>query len=84
MRNKDRWGGGAPVKTDPDRGAGGRDGSATAGWDAIGSEEDEPGDNNKPPGQQRVKVREKKTWRQSGSLELDHLKKLFVPRGGGR
>jgi len=54
MRNNQGWGNGAPIGTSPNQGVGGHDGSAAAGGDAVGDDEDEPGGDDKPPGKQRA------------------------------
>ena len=57
-RNKEGQGdgAGAPIETKTSQGARGQDGSTATGGDAVGDEEDEPGDNDKPPGQQRAQA----------------------------
>jgi len=77
MREKDRnnqgWGNGAPIGTSPNQGVGGHDGSAAAGGDAVGDEEDEPGDDDKPPGYQGPRKEDPTPHRQSKSGLLEGM-----------
>ena len=67
----------APIGTETDQGVGGQDGCTAAGREAIGVEENEQGEDNKPPGLQRVKVMSpsgtKKTQRRSISQLVSQL-----------